>query len=456
MKKIFKLFQVDNLKLKTVKTVKDFNVLSISPRLKSLCENKNIDGSRRLQPAITALFRNLKVATTDIFRILTQPLKSWVTIKEKISYNRFNGLQEQVFYSRILILLFTLIIIFLNSCTDKFDVGIFDDIEGDPNLGGDTVYVQLTPSWEGFNNPQDIYIGREPFIYIADTDNDRIVMMNLDGQILGTRTIKKPIELAQDYQLDLIVCAQFDTVIQGVTRTYSAVYSIDLVGANHDIENAPITRLLPRETDLNFPLREYTAVTTFFNNSFFVARKGPSNSSIFDPDNSILIFHPKSFYNNGEGDTLIGRVANIDPVSSGLLSANQISSLTAFSSNADLIVTLTGNNNFKAQWFHYQISAIDERYVSQFSSGEGTDFSVPNKFEMPEGSCLDNSGNIFIADAGKDSIYKFNSFGDELQSFGGSGLFSQPHAVTFFDRTLYVLDTGNNRILRFILSTDIQ
>ncbi len=47
------------------------------------------------------------------------------------------------------------------------------------NIGGDTVYVQLNPVWEGFNNPQDIYVGRDPFIYVADTDNDRVVMMNL-------------------------------------------------------------------------------------------------------------------------------------------------------------------------------------------------------------------------------------------------------------------------------------
>jgi len=48
----------------------------------------------------------------------------------------------------------------------------------------------------------------------------------------------------------------------------------------------------------------------------------------------------------------------------------------------------------------------------------------------------------------------FNSFGDELQSFGGTDVFNEPHSVAFFDKTLYVADTGNNRILRFILSTD--
>ncbi|MDZ7623899.1 MAG: hypothetical protein U5J96_05550 [Ignavibacteriaceae bacterium] len=31
--------------------------------------------------------------------------------------------------------------------------------------------------------------------------------------------------------------------------------------------------------------------------------------------------------------------------------------------------------------------------------------------------------------------------------------FNEPHGVAFFDKTLYVADTGNNRIVRFILST---
>ena len=342
------------------------------------------------------------------------------------------------------------------SCADKFDINQFASDNNNVNIGGDTVYIQLSPTWIGFNKPQDIYIGKEPFIYVADTDNDRIVMMNLAGQILSTRSIKKPIAITQDYRLNLIVCAEFDTLIGGITKTYSAVYKLNLVAANHQINIADIVRLLPTDFTPANEQRLYKAVTTFYDNSFYVARQGPSNSSIFNPDNSILIFHPKSFYGKGEGDTLIGRVANIDPVSSGLISANQISSMASLNKkNLDFIGTLTGNNNFKAQWFHYQVTAIDERYVSQFSPQDGVDFVIPNRFSQPEGSWVDNSGNIFIADAGKDSVYIFNSFGEELQSFGGRTVFKSPHGIAFFDRTLYVADTGNNRILRFILSTDL-
>ena len=347
-------------------------------------------------------------------------------------------------------------ILIISGCTDKFDINQVDT-SGNSNLTGDTVYVQLSPSWTGFNKPKDIFIGREPFMYIADTENDRIVMLNLDGRILGTRSVKKPVAISQDYKLNLLVCAEFDTVVNGNTISYSAVFKYNLVISNHNLETAPVTRILPRLADLNFPQRKYTAVTTFFENSFYVARTGPNNTSIFDPDNSILIFTPKSNFGKGEGDSLIGRVPNINPLGSGLVSANQISGMRSFNKRSiDIIVTLTGENSFKAQWFNYQITPIDEKYVSKFLPSDGVAFAVPDKFGSPQGCCIDDAENIFIADAGKDSIYKFNSFGDELHSFGGTDILKDPSGVAVFDKVLYVADTGNDRILRFILSTDLR
>ncbi len=348
-----------------------------------------------------------------------------------------------------------LLLVFYSGCSEKFDLTQFQTSKN-VNVGGDTLYIQINPEWGGFNNPQDVYIGREPFIYVCDTDNDRIVMMNLNGQILGTKSIKHPVAIAQDYKLNLIVCAQFDTIAGGVNKTFSAVYKINLVDVNHKIENAAVTRLLPREVDFNYPQREYTGVTVFYNNIFYVARKGPSNGSLFDPDNSILIYYPKSFFNAGSGDSLIGRVANIDPLSSGLISANSLSSIATINKkNYDFIATLTGNNVFKTQWFHYQISAIEEKYVSQFSPRDGVDFISPNRFDQPEGCCVDENGNIFVADAVKDSIFKFNVYGDELESFGGPKVFKSPYGVAVFNKILYVADSKNNRILRFILSTNM-
>lgn len=343
-----------------------------------------------------------------------------------------------------------LLIAALNGCGEKFDISVFNSENNPGNIAGDTIFVKLNPDWTGFNNPQDIIVGREPLIYVADTDNDQIVMLNLDGQRLGSKKIKHPIAIAQDYRLNLIVCAQFDTLGQ----TFSAVYKIDLVAANHHLESAHITRLLPRITDFNTPLRKYTGVCAFYDNSFYVARTGPNNSSIYDPDNSILIFRPKE---NGSGDSLIGRVANISPTSSGLVSANQISSITSTNKrNIDILVTMTGINNFKTQLWNYIVTPIDEKYRSAFSPSDGVTFAKPNYFSRPEGATFDASGNIYVADADKDSIYKFNSFGELELAFGGPTVFKQPYAVAHFDKILYVADAGNNRILKFTLSTDIK
>lgn len=355
-----------------------------------------------------------------------------------------------------LLLILQFILIFA-SCAEKFDLTDIDTGDGNINIGGDTVYIQLKPVWGGFSRPQDIMVGREPFIYVADTDNDRIVMLNLNGDVLGARTIKRPVALAQDYRLNLIVCAQFDTIVGSQSQTFSAVYKIDLVSSSHQIGSAPIKKLLPRSADLNRPLVEYTGACAFYNNTFYISRKGPNNTSFVDPDNSILIFSPKKLLGiPSNEDTLIGRVPNIDPLGQGLVSAFNISSLASFNDQTiDMIVTLTGENSFKAQWLEYVITPIDQRYLSNFSPNS-VSFMIPNKFSRPEGCAVDQSRNIFIADADRDSIYKFNSFGDELQSFGtfSNDSFNEPHGVAFFDKTLYVADTGNNRIVRFILSTE--
>jgi DNA-binding beta-propeller fold protein YncE len=354
---------------------------------------------------------------------------------------------------RTIFLLFIATVI--GGCAEKFDITQFETESGKGNIKGDTLYVQLSPEWGGFNKPSAMLVGNEPFLYVADTDNNRIVMLNMAGQILGFKDgIKKPVAIAQDYQLNLIVCAEFDTL----SKTFSAIYKIDMVAGLHNIAAAPVKRILPRpgnSSDLKEQIR-YTGVAVFYDNSFYVSRTGPNNLSFVDPDNSILFFQKKQRIDGTKVDTLIGRLPSLEPTGSGLMTAYQISSLTSFKrKNNDFIMTLTGGTSFKVQWLYFNYNSESPGYENKLSASFA-DIMKVNRFLKPEGCTMDNAGNIFVADAAKDSVYKFNSFGDELQSFGGPNVFNAPSAVAHFDQTLYVLDKGNNRILRFILSTDIR
>ena len=136
------------------------------------------------------------------------------------------------------------------------------------------------------------------------------------------------------------------------------------------------------------------------------------------------------------------------------MSANQISSLTSFNAiRYDMMLTLTGENSFKTQWLEFVVTPDFTGYRNALPP-VASDLMTPNFFESPEGATVDDAGNIYVADTAVDSVYKFNAFGDLLIGFGGTEQFDRPHSVAFFDKTLYVADTGNNRILRFKLSTD--
>lgn len=345
-------------------------------------------------------------------------------------------------------------LLFFSGCGEKFDLSVFDSQKTGGNVGGDTVYVKLTPEWGGFNNPTDIIIGKDYFIYLTDTDNNRVVMLNQNGDVLSTLSLPRPVKVEQDYQLNLIVVGKFDTVVNNVPTSASAVYKVDMVAGGHNLGSAPVTRILPRPgtgvsaSDLRI---SYTGVSVFYNNSFYISRTGPNNTSVVDPDNSILSFQKSS---TGR-DSLIGRLPVIDPNGTGILSANGISSLVGFDKrNIDFILTLKGDNSFRVQWLTYVVSSIGEQYELKLSPQGGSDLMQINKFTEPSDVTIDRSGNIYVADIAKDSIYRFNQFGGILQKLGGVQNFVKPAGVAHYDKILYVVDKTNGKIVRFRLSTD--
>lgn len=332
--------------------------------------------------------------------------------------------------------------------------------QGDFNTRiGDTVYVQQHPAWTGFNHPQSIIVGNEPFIYVADTDNDRIVMLDLIGRVIGySQTIKRPVALTEDKRLQLLVCAQFDTLLPGKASptTFGAVYRIDLVSGNHNISNIRPRRAFFEPSDST---RRYSGIASLYNNQYYVCRNGPKNEiTRVDRDIAILLF--------SQNDQLLSPVtASFSPDGTGLLSLSNLSAVATMptSRSVEFVFCQTGDRSlYKVQWIRLVAEGQTTNFLSKFypSIDGNIDFLKLNRFARPAGVTLDPAGNLFVVDAAKDSLYRFSSRGIERYSFGGTGSgerqFREPHGVAYFDKTLYVADRGNNRIVRFKLSSDLQ
>ena len=336
-------------------------------------------------------------------------------------------------------------------CGDKFDTSAL----GAPDRSGgfgDTVYVLQQPIWNGFSHPTDIHIGYEPFVYVAEATANRIAMLDLAGGLVGySRAIRNPVAIAQDHRLNLIVCGEFDTTISGTAATFGAVFKIDLVGAGHSIAQARVTRVYFDPLNAS---RRYTGAAVLADNSYYVTRTGPNNSSILDPDDAVLLFD--------KSDQLRPRVEwpllSVD--GTGLTTMTEPSSIATFlKPSTDFLFTQRGAKSlFRAQWITQRTTGDVTQWESYYTPARdgAISFLRVGLFKRPEDITVDNAGNIFVIDAETDSLYKFNSSGFIAQAFGGPGVMLHPEGIAFFDKTLYIADTGNNRILRYVLSTDIK
>ncbi|MCL4703784.1 hypothetical protein KJ068_01410 [bacterium] len=328
---------------------------------------------------------------------------------------------------------------------EKFPLPQQPEEGGGSTIVSDTTYIQLRPVWDAaagysLNQPQDILIGREPLIYIADTGNDRILMLDLAGNILDqSQTIDNPVALTQDSKLNLLI----------VTDS-NKIYRINLTAVQHQIAAAPV-ELVFEEVDN--PDRRYTAIAALLTStqgrgtiSYFVTATGGDKN-----DNQVLIF-PEGF------QVRVPDAINLEANGLGILSASSPSGITALRDfSGDFIFCMIGQNSFKVQW----LTPGEFGYAARLNPAAGNfDLFAIDKFAQPEDVTLDTEGNIYVIDAELNYLFKFSAAGEEQQSFGEAGAgekqFQNPRGVAFFDQTLYVADTGNNRIVRFKLSTDIS
>lgn len=364
-------------------------------------------------------------------------------------------------------------------------------------------FIQLLPVWTGFNQPEDVLIGFDDLVYIADTKNNRVLQLDVNGKILGSINIPEPTSIAQDRRLDLLVIGKYDSTFGAIKLKLSCLYRIKLVKNNHQLSNStaqPVIihpgYVLGRNLKTSDTSVSFSGVAVLSDNQYFISRRGNENLSITQaggPDNNVLWFD--------KNDKLVTPLtAYLNPLGSGKASSFGITNIATYAtppqrSNVDerkhFLITLNGETNFRVQGMRYssgredvafmpdpQLESIDTTIGKRFLyDSDPTDGLLKSGFQNPEEIIYTaDRGYLVVVDSGTDSLYLFTSSGVEgilpptysterkniLVSFGGFGSgnkqFNNPMGIAYFqsDRIFYVADTGNNRIVRFKLSTDFK
>jgi hypothetical protein len=335
-----------------------------------------------------------------------------------------------------------------------------------PDYTRDTSYVQVLPSFSSYVGAQDILIGRDELLYVADTKANRVVMLNRAGQLLSARTMLHPRSIAQDTRLDLLVGGE---IIIANGDTVGAIFRLHLVSNSPDsTHRLDLARIDTVWRELARPNRRFPGITVFGDNAFLAVRTAfpfPDNSSFIDPDARVLQFNnhsvfitPVPAFTSGSGS-----------VAGGITTIYLPSSIASFPTSRDFVLAQTSADStipiqYGALWMRYELSNDFEGWLPKYDPERPEDRSVEfiraYRYKSPEAVAIDPVRlDVFIADAGLDSVFKFNSRGRiKSESFGyvrSGRVMTRPTGLAFFEKVLYVLDANSGLVLRFRLTTDI-
>lgn len=424
--------------------------------------------------------------------------------------------------SRLLIIFFLFIIsgFSLNSCDTIFGTKndavtdeIFKEGRQDPNLIQEEVgYAALLPFWDDFSSPTDVYVGYDELVYV--TDETGLHVLDRAGRRFAVYELDGAVSVVQDRNLNVYVAARIDTIIQAVDPdivwNLPAVYK--LYGLNKGPDQTRVLDIivhpfrdasrptassqrirLNRDSPINDELVEFTGLTTLADNTLYVSRKGPRNQTgqSFAPDNTVLIYSRET-----GSETMLNttQIRALSPNTSSLISGIGLSDIQSFTGppqreilpdNRGFLIAQADENTdipFRVLW----VNVIETPDGISYQPNSGLLNADPaladgymydqNKFKRPSGIAYsaDERNQIFVIDAGTDSLHLFQSNGREgvnppagssgrkavNVSFGGTGNgpreFNEPSGVAYFRRVVFVADKNNNRIARYKLNTDFE
>ena len=423
---------------------------------------------------------------------------------------------------------------FLSGCQDTMKLPV--DLGGGTG-SGDTVFIKLNPPWDvstgvELSNPADIIIGPDGLVYIADTGNDRIVVLNRSGtqQITGNLdeigAVSNPTGLTFDAMLNLFVCNGSDTVY--IWNRYLNNYGVDAVALDFTVLDTvsgetvllyDTQEMLEYVSNVSDPDKYWVLIDATLDSSqaaiddamlmkaFFVSPTSQFYAAAVDPiaGNIAYFTDPakqRIYRVRAEIDKFVllsnglwGYTYDADPLGTavsygtGKLTCDDPRGIT-FDEEGYMLFSQVGGN-FKIQ----KIAQDNFAAFNIFGFNDSSDVMIENRFANPVDVCIGTgigtgTGWIYAADTDSNRVQVFDADGGFLMNAGFRPLpvdttlvdtvITQIDSVTFdtsyvftdtvlvlevndellmpsgaavFDGVLYISDTGNNRIMRYGLSS---
>lgn len=321
----------------------------------------------------------------------------------------------------LLIALFAGIALLIHACSEKISQPT--DLPKPGTFHPDTSYVFIEPAWteaDGipFNEPTDVKIGYDRYIYIADKRNNRVVKMTQAGDFIESYSAPHPTQVTQDRALDLLAINDSSVVLR---RSYRDGGDFQVVYTAPDFYlPPPIDRLSPGVlfgiAASPFPDKTYS-ICNYYENTIF--RFGPDDKYIatqVPPGFGVgIVSAPVSVNSfNFNGRYLIGFTSGRSTYSIQLIDAASGYPIIPYSDSADI----------------YHATAGGYKDIT-----------------------LDPLGNIFVTITSRSEVWKFDRNGKFVLRFGQDGDPAEhllnPHGIDAYQQYIYIADTDNNRVLRY-------
>jgi len=310
-----------------------------------------------------------------------------------------------------------------------------------------------------FDSPQDLFVDSNGYIYIADTKNNRIVILDDKNSLVKSIDSFVNAGVTDTFSAPCGICVSKDGSIYIADTDNARIVKLDFNGTLEMIINSPNDETLP--DDFYF---KPTKIAVDKYNKIFVISDGYNIG--------LMEFDVSGEYLKSIGAPKVA-ISLIDQLWKSISTKEQQKRTQSY------VPTEYSNVSVDADGFLYVTTSSYESW--QYLSGQikplrklnskGTD--VFNRIGDPVGDSSDGgltytgpssivdfceigNGNFAILDQNRGRIFAYNSEGELLYEFGGPGNYNgglnSPSALAYRNGIFYVLDSDKARVCMYQLT----